>query len=125
MCIWTTNFFYLCSHDKTKIDEHKALLIDGLVQEICNSIANALELHLSCTNPLICPVPYQRKCMNIFAYMFSAICMKGISYISMQKSCGTLSAEVAIFQDNYVISMAADALAPCITKTSVTTVLSM
>ena len=25
--------------------------IDGLMQEICNSIANALELHLSCTNP--------------------------------------------------------------------------
>ena len=27
--------------------------IDGLVQERCNSIANALELHLSCTNPLM------------------------------------------------------------------------
>ena len=27
--------------------------IDGLMQERCNSIANALELHLSCTNPLI------------------------------------------------------------------------
>ena len=26
--------------------------IDGLVQERCNSIANALELRLSCTNPL-------------------------------------------------------------------------
>ena len=26
--------------------------IDGLVQERCNSIANAMELHLSCTNPL-------------------------------------------------------------------------
>ena len=26
---------------------------DGLVQERCNSIANALELHLSCTYPLI------------------------------------------------------------------------
>ena len=25
--------------------------IDGLVQERCNSIANALELCLSCTNP--------------------------------------------------------------------------
>ena len=29
------------------------LSIDGLVQERCNSIANALELHLSCTKPLI------------------------------------------------------------------------
>ena len=28
--------------------------IDGLVQERCNSIANALELHLPFTNPLIC-----------------------------------------------------------------------
>ena len=27
--------------------------IDDLVQERCNSIANALELSLSCTNPLI------------------------------------------------------------------------
>ena len=27
--------------------------IDGLVQESRNSIANALELRLSCTNPLI------------------------------------------------------------------------
>ena len=30
------------------------LHIDGLVQERHNSIANALELRLSCTNPLIC-----------------------------------------------------------------------
>ena len=28
--------------------------VDGLVQERCNSIANALELHLSCTNPSLC-----------------------------------------------------------------------
>ena len=28
--------------------------IDGSVQERCNSIANALELHFSCTNPSIC-----------------------------------------------------------------------
>ena len=27
--------------------------INGLVNEICNSIANALELHISCTNPSI------------------------------------------------------------------------
>ena len=27
---------------------------DGLMQERCNSIANALELHLSCTNPSLC-----------------------------------------------------------------------
>ena len=28
--------------------------IDGLVQERCNSIANTLELRLSCTKPSIC-----------------------------------------------------------------------
>ena len=32
--------------------------LDGLVQERCNSIANALELRLSCTNP---PIYAQRK----------------------------------------------------------------
>ena len=32
------------------------LHLDGLVQERCNSIANALELRLSCTNPSICNV---------------------------------------------------------------------
>ena len=37
------------------IDEHmQQLHIDGLVQERRNSIANALELHLSCTNPSTC-----------------------------------------------------------------------
>ena len=29
--------------------------LDGLVQEIRNPIANTLGLHLSCTNPSICP----------------------------------------------------------------------
>ena len=29
---------------------------DGLVQGRCNSAASALELHISCTNPLICPI---------------------------------------------------------------------
>ena len=49
--------------------------INGLVQERCRSIANALELHLSCTNPSIwiwnilsdksdfCQVPYT-KCKH-------------------------------------------------------------
>ena len=31
--------------------------IDGSGQERRNSIASALELHLSCTNPLVCPLP--------------------------------------------------------------------
>ena len=32
----------------------EGLCIDGLMQERCNSITNALELHLSCTNPSVC-----------------------------------------------------------------------
>ena len=32
----------------------KASHFDGLVQERCSSSALAMELHLSCTNPLIC-----------------------------------------------------------------------
>ena len=42
--------------DKSKPIEKKMMLqyhIDGLMQENHNSIANALELHLPCTNPLI------------------------------------------------------------------------
>ena len=35
---------------------------DGLVQERHNSIANALELRLSCTNPSICVCPLQLTC---------------------------------------------------------------
>ena len=33
--------------------------IAGLVQERCNSIANALGLHLSCTNPSVCDTTIQ------------------------------------------------------------------
>ena len=39
--------------------ENYILKIDGLVQERCNSIAKALELHLSCTNPLKWPILFQ------------------------------------------------------------------
>ena len=41
----------ISSHD---IDQIFTVHIDGLVQERRNSIANALELRLSCTNPSIC-----------------------------------------------------------------------
>ena len=39
---------------KVKVDFARDIYIDGLVQERRNSIANALELRLSCTNPSIC-----------------------------------------------------------------------
>ena len=32
-------------------DKSVLLQIDGLMQERCNSIADTLELHISCTNP--------------------------------------------------------------------------
>ena len=41
-------FFWLC---ETNSCFDRTLYSDGLVQERCNSIANALELRLSCTNP--------------------------------------------------------------------------
>ena len=43
LCLFSTAKYYLST---TKAHE-----IDGLVQERCNSIANALELHISYTNP--------------------------------------------------------------------------
>ena len=44
----------LQQHDR-QID--KTIHIDGLEQERRNSIAKALELRLSCTNPTTCPPP--------------------------------------------------------------------
>ena len=41
--------YYTLSINIILINPH----IHELVQEVCNSIANALELHLSCTNPSI------------------------------------------------------------------------
>ena len=35
--------------------------INGLVQERCSSIANALELNLSCTNPLKCSYVFEKN----------------------------------------------------------------
>ena len=42
--------------------------IDGLVQERCNSIANALELRLSCTNRLRCYPVYLPKLIHNHGY---------------------------------------------------------
>ena len=39
--------------------------IDGLVQERSNSIANALELRLSCTNPSILSLKYNRSYKSV------------------------------------------------------------
>ena len=43
----------LVTHTQTHIHTHLCTYIDGLVRERRSSIPNALELRLSCTNPLI------------------------------------------------------------------------
>ena len=44
------------------------IYIDGLVQEKCNTIANALELWLSATNILILSFPNENACNLIYPY---------------------------------------------------------
>ena len=41
----------IISVENTNMDFDVFLHVDGLMQERCNSIAKALELYLSCTNP--------------------------------------------------------------------------
>ena len=50
--------------------------IDGLMQERCNSIANALELHLSCINP------------SIFSMTWSAASSRPIHLMRWEPTCG-------------------------------------
>ena len=49
--------------------------VDGLVQERCNSIANALELCLSCTNPSMLffaiPCPHRDSLMATFLILMA------------------------------------------------------
>ena len=55
-----TKFWHLQKSKNPTINNHKPdykLNLNGLVQERHNSIANALELHLSCTNPSIWWLP--------------------------------------------------------------------
>ena len=42
------------NHQCTTWSKNQAFYFNGLMQERCNSIANALELRLSCTNPSTC-----------------------------------------------------------------------
>ena len=62
---------------------------DGLVQERCNSIANALELRLPCTNPLVNNhnfgvIMFQRIAL-IDAFVFN---QNMIKYIFVYGECG-------------------------------------
>ena len=48
------NLERLCSYQSSPLwPSTKLGHVDGSMQERCNSIANALELHLSCTNPSV------------------------------------------------------------------------
>ena len=75
--------------------------IDGLVQERRNSIANALELRFSCTNPSVWNVAITLPWVN------------------------PSGDETGIFGKNYLNTMTADDLAPCIARSSAAMVLIM
>ena len=64
--------------------------IDGLMQEKRNSIANALELRLSCTNPSICnivyvPLPSQHSVQHICVINKLLFLPRHITWMSQQK----------------------------------------
>ena len=55
--LWKDVYVDLIQKPLCQLDVVLKHQLDGLVQEIRKSIANALELCLSCTNPLNCPRP--------------------------------------------------------------------
>ena len=63
-CRWTWAITLTCD-----VPVRYRLYIDGLVQERRNSIALAMELRLSCTNPSICHRASKRR-MNDFVEQF-------------------------------------------------------
>ena len=58
------NLYDACSIALTAALKNGKSQIDGFVQERRNSIANAMELRLSCTNPLRCNMAAE-PCFNI------------------------------------------------------------
>ena len=73
-----SQYLYSCYLQQTSIIHpwgQDIAYIDGLVQERCNSIANALELRTSCTNPSIYifvrvwPTTYFCPCLDV-EYLF-------------------------------------------------------
>ena len=69
--------------------------IDGLMQERCNSIANTLEVHLSCTNPSICRLVNcvaMEKLMSfpaeILSHLVIGYIMTGIYHITISSYHG-------------------------------------
>ena len=67
-------FFHHGLHKMTTSSAASKEHVDGLVQERCNSIAKALELHLSCTNPSIwssmMTFQFQQGNRNFYFYVY-------------------------------------------------------
>ena len=60
--------------------------INSLVQERCNSIANTLELRLSCTNPLICGPDYRHESTwpSLVLIMLTCFCLFATTRYNMR-----------------------------------------
>ena len=69
---WSTIIFLSNVASMQELTGAYTIYIDGLVQERCNSIANALEFCLSCTNPSTCHL----KLHMVYFAMFNAIFFK-------------------------------------------------
>ena len=62
--MWASESSLLMNFNKLQINLISFYEIDGLVQERRNSIANAMELRLSCTNPLKCKHLFTGQAMS-------------------------------------------------------------
>ena len=63
------------THERHRITRSLGWDIDGLVQERRSSIANALELHLSCTNPSIWGVFLELRVCRCFILVIVVSCV--------------------------------------------------
>ena len=85
--------------------------------ERCNSIANAMELHLSRINPSMWTSAAGLTCEEKLLVSIYLL----IVSMSIPNCC---SAETGIFQENQINITAADALTPCIARPSAAMILS-
>ena len=66
---------------------YQSLHIDGLVQEWLNSIANAMELHLSFTKPSIYCVPWNMHIILFFYHLRQIYSTILLGFNSLAQSC--------------------------------------
>ena len=73
--------FAECTRTMTCVENLKYIYIyiylDGLVQERRNSIANALELRLSCTNPSLCSLSVASCLLTLWVITKLGLCVDG------------------------------------------------